>query len=316
VVHLACGFQHCVALTAEARVFIWGAAGFSHHTPVALNPASPPALPAERAVRAVAAGTNYSAAVLADGSALTWGQNRWAPRPPRTNAPPHQSRARPPHAPPALLLRAPTPAASCVQALGTGWAAGRGSHRQTRALGLQGVGRGQPTRRGGPAGSLRHLVRELPHRLHRPVMWRGTRQCRSISTCHKGDSEQSMRQYITRSSCPFASQSLTGADRAIAGRRAGNWLRMPGNRIARHTEGGMKSFTTIAQPGSLRLAVIAVGARAATVAVVDPAGRRHLELQDTAEMSDEAQQPRPEALGPEVDQSSSENVTPTVNRYG
>jgi len=67
---------------------------------------------------------------------------------------------------------------------------------------------------------------------------------------------------------------------------------------------------------SLSLAVVAVGARAATVAVVDPAGRRHLELQDTAEMSDEAQQPRPEALGPEVDQSSSENVTPIVNRYG
>jgi hypothetical protein len=66
----------------------------------------------------------------------------------------------------------------------------------------------------------------------------------------------------------------------------------------------------------LGLAVVAVGARAATVAVVDPAGRRHLELQDTAEMSDEAQQPRPEALGPEVDQSSSENVTPIVNRYG
>lgn len=99
MVHLACGFQHCVALTAEARVFIWGAAGFSHHTPVALNPASPPALPAERAVRAVAAGTNYSAAVLADGSALTWGQNRWAPRPPA-----HQ-RAAPPE---------PGPAAPCT----------------------------------------------------------------------------------------------------------------------------------------------------------------------------------------------------------
>jgi hypothetical protein len=67
---------------------------------------------------------------------------------------------------------------------------------------------------------------------------------------------------------------------------------------------------------SLGLAVVAVGARAATVAVVDPAGRRHLQLQDTAEMSEQAQQPTPEALGPEVDRSSSENVTTIVNRHG
>jgi len=66
-----------VAVTEDGAVYLWGAAGFSHHTPARLNPLSvPKGYPAAQQVVQVGAGNSYSAAVGADGSLRVFGRNR------------------------------------------------------------------------------------------------------------------------------------------------------------------------------------------------------------------------------------------------
>lgn len=76
VADLACGYQHCLALTTCGQVFVWGSAGFAFHSPHRVNQISAPDWPSERQVRRVYAGNGYSLVLTDDRKAMSWGKNK------------------------------------------------------------------------------------------------------------------------------------------------------------------------------------------------------------------------------------------------
>uniref|UniRef100_A0A6U4KJF0 Uncharacterized protein n=1 Tax=Hemiselmis andersenii TaxID=464988 RepID=A0A6U4KJF0_HEMAN len=77
VVHIGCGQKHCVAVTEGGSLYVWGSAGFAHHTPYRVKMVSPPAWPSAKKIQKVFAGNSYSVALTAAHSVMTWGRNRW-----------------------------------------------------------------------------------------------------------------------------------------------------------------------------------------------------------------------------------------------
>jgi alpha-tubulin suppressor-like RCC1 family protein len=79
---IAAGEHHALALSADGRVWSWGDNQFAQlgdDSPPLGRPVAAP-VPGLRAIVAIAAGTNHSAALDRDGSVWTWGWNEFGQR--------------------------------------------------------------------------------------------------------------------------------------------------------------------------------------------------------------------------------------------